>query len=180
MSAAELTAVLNTVEQDHRLVLGKMQALKDAVSCLLEPGKIDARPILARLWETNEFFATQFQVHLEEEERTLFPFLERQPPEGPALVARLRRDHAEIRRLREEFGKCLAVALECEDAPPKMVLRDVFTFGWELWDALGTHAHAETRAVHQAASRYFRDQATSCSTPAGSPAGVKHDLSCPR
>jgi hypothetical protein len=159
MSATELTAVLNTVEQDHRLVLGKMHALKDAVTCLLEPGAIDARPILARLQQSNEFFATQFEAHLEEEERTLFPFLERQPPEGPALVARLRRDHAEIRRLREEFGKCLAVAQEIEDGPPKMVLRDVFAYGWELLDVLDHHANAETRAVHQAAGRYFQEPA---------------------
>jgi hypothetical protein len=155
MSAAELTAVLNTVEQDHRLVLAKMHVLKDALSCLLEPGKIDPRPVLARLLESNEFIATRFQAHMEEEERTLLPLLERQPG-GPALVARLRRDHAEIRRLREEFGKCLAVALQIEDEPPKMVLRDVFAFGWELWDALDDHAHAETRAAHQVAGRHLQ------------------------
>lgn len=125
MSAAQIMAALSTVEQDHRLVLEKMQALKGAVSCLLESGDGDAgvRCVLVRLRESNRFFAGRFEAHLEEEERTLFPFLERQKPEGPALVACLRQEHAEIRRLRDELGKCLGVAFEIEDDPPRMVLR---------------------------------------------------------
>jgi hypothetical protein len=163
MSAAQITAALNTVEQDHRLVLEKMQALKGAVSCLLESEDEDAgvRCVLTRLRESNRFFASRFEAHMDEEERTLFPYLERQEPEGPALVARLRQEHAEIRRLREELGKCLAVASEIEDEPPRMVLRDVLAFGWELWEALDNHAHAETQAVHQAAARYLQSAVVS-------------------
>jgi hemerythrin-like domain-containing protein len=157
MNAPELTAVLNTVEQDHRLVLERMQVLKDAVSCLLETGEVQIPQILGRLRDTNGFFSTQFESHLEEEERTLFPFLERRRPDGPALVARLRRDHAEIRRLREEFGNCLAVAHDVEDAPPKMVLRDVLTYGWELWGMLDEHAHVETQAAHQGAAQFLQN-----------------------
>jgi hemerythrin-like domain-containing protein len=156
MSATELTAVLSTVEQDHRLVLEKMQALKDAVNGLLESGEVPLHRTLGRLRESNEYFATQFEAHLEAEERTLFPFLERQQSDGPALVARLRRDHAEIRRLRQEFDNCLAVALETEGAAPRMVLRDLLAFGWELWELLDDHAHVETRAVHQGADRHLR------------------------
>jgi iron-sulfur cluster repair protein YtfE (RIC family) len=155
MSANELTAVLNTVEQDHRLVLENMQALKAAVNCLLDPGAVNVRRILGRLRESYEYFSTQFEAHLEEEERTLFPFLARHRADGPALVARLRQDHAEIRRLREELGNCLAVAFEVEDAPPKMVLRDVLAFGWELWELLDNHAHVETQLVHQGSARYL-------------------------
>jgi hemerythrin-like domain-containing protein len=157
MNATELTAVLNTVEQDHRLLLKKMQALKDAVSCLLEPGQAQLHRLLGRLRDSNDYFATQFEAHMDEEERALFPFLERQQPDGPALVARLRREHAEIRRLREEFGKCLAVALEVEDAPARMVLRDLLAFGWELWRLLDDHAHEEAQAVQQAAARSLQD-----------------------
>ena len=158
MSAAEVTAVLNTVEQDHRLVLQKMQALKEAVGCLTDPGPgdDDVRCVLGRLRQSNRFFASQFEAHLEEEERTLFPFLEREKPEGPALVAGLRDEHAEIRRLRDELGNCLEIALEVEDAPPLMVLRDVLAFGWELWEALDSHAHVETQAAHRAAARYLQ------------------------
>ena len=30
-----------------------------------------------------------------------------------------------------------------------MVLRDLLAYGWELWELLDNHAHAETQAVHQ-------------------------------
>jgi hypothetical protein len=158
MSAAEVMAVLGTVEQDHRLVLEKMQSLKEALGCLLAPveGGPHVRCILGRIRESNRFFASQFAAHLEEEERTLFPFLERQRPDGPIIVDRLHRDHADIRRLRDELDKCLAVALEVEDDPPRMVLRDVLAFGWELWEALDNHAHLETQAAHQGAARYLQ------------------------
>jgi hemerythrin-like domain-containing protein len=158
MSAVEVMAVLDTVEEDHRLVLEKMQSLKEAVGCLLEPdGRPgDVRAALGRLRDSNRFFAGRFEAHMAEEERTLFPFLERQKPDGPPLVTRLRKDHAEIRRLREELGKCLAVAEEIEDDPPKMVLRDVLAFGWELWELLDDHAHLETQAAHRGADRYLQ------------------------
>jgi hypothetical protein len=156
MNAAELTAALSTVEQDHRLLLEKMRVLKKAVGCLLGPREVPLRRILGRLRDSNDYFATQFESHLEGEERELFPLLEREP-DGPALVGRLRRDHAEIRRLRAEFGNCLAVALETEDAPARMVLRDVLAFGWELWGLLDDHARAETQAVREAAARSLQD-----------------------
>jgi hypothetical protein len=149
MNAAQARAALATVEQDHQLVLDKMRALKDAMSGLLEPESTEAGRVLDRLREIDEYFATHFAAHLEEEETTLFPFLERQDPAGAALVASLRHEHAQIRRKREEFGTCLGVAGELEDGPPERVLRDLLFYGWDLWDALDQHAHAETRALHQ-------------------------------
>lgn len=149
MNAAELVAALNTVEQDHRLVLEKMQALKDAVCCLVDPRDGDLRRALDRLRDLNDYFATQFAVHMDEEELTLFPLLGQQRPAGADLVSRLRVEHTEILRKREEFGNCLDVAAGLEDALPRAVVRDLLGYGWELWDLLDTHAHAETRAVHQ-------------------------------
>jgi hypothetical protein len=113
MNAAELTAALNTVEQDHRLVLDKIQALKDAVCRLLEP-EVDVAQVIDQHREIHAYLATQFEAHMEEEETTLFPLLERQGSEDSGLVVRLRQQHAEIRRRREEFGNCLRVAGDLE------------------------------------------------------------------
>jgi iron-sulfur cluster repair protein YtfE (RIC family) len=148
MSAAEVMAALNTVEQDHRLVLEKVQALKEAVGCLLGAGGEDPCQALGRMRESDRYFATLFESHMEEEETTLFPLLERYAAGGADLVARLRREHAEIRAKREELGNCLAVAADLEDRPPRAVLRDVLTYGWELWELLDNHAHLETRSIH--------------------------------
>jgi hypothetical protein len=158
MTAAELKTALDTVEQDHRLVLDKVQALKEAVYRLLEPGAVPRR-FLDRLREINEYFATHFAAHLEEEEATLFPFLERHTPDGPGLVGRLRLEHEEIRRKREDFGNCVDVALQLEDGLPGAVRRDLLTLGWDLWELLDKHAHVETRAVQECVGRYFRDEA---------------------
>jgi len=156
MNVAEFRVALKTVEQDHRLVLEKVQALKDAVSCLLEPEASDPRPVLDRLRDSDAYFATQFASHMEEEEATLFPILEQHQPDGPELVARLRREHEEIRCKREEFANCLAVAIELENGLTKMVLRDLLAYGWELWELLDSHAHVETQAVHQCLTRFLR------------------------
>jgi iron-sulfur cluster repair protein YtfE (RIC family) len=156
MNTAEIRAALNTVEQDHRLVLNKMQALKDAVNQLLDPEDSDLEPVLHRLRDSNEFFATQFASHMAEEETTLFPLLEQLQPEGPALVARLRQEHAEIRRKREEFGNCLELAVELEEGLTTMVRRDLLAYGWELLELLDNHAHAETQAVHQCVMTSFQ------------------------
>jgi Hemerythrin HHE cation binding domain len=149
MNAAELVAALNTVEQDHRLVLDKVQALKEAVCCLVDPEGAGLRRALDRLRDLNDYFATQFAVHLDEEETTLFPLLERHRPAGADLVGRLRAEHAEILRKREELDNCLEVASDLEDALPRALVRDLLAYGWELWDLLDNHAHAETRAVHE-------------------------------
>src|SRR3954453_21500861 len=129
MNATEVMAALETVEQDHRLVLDKAQALKETVSCLLDPKGMDPRRVLDRLQEISEYCATQLEAHMEEEETTQFPFLERHTPEGPELVARLRSEHDEIRRRREEFDNCLKVAAELEDGLPRAVQRDLLGYG---------------------------------------------------
>jgi len=157
MNATQLLAALNTVEQDHQLVLDKVQALKDAVSYLLSPEAADPRPLLDRLREFNKFFATQFASHLDEEETTLFPLLEMCQPGGVELVARLRNEHDVLRRRQEEFDGCLQVAFELEENLPRAVLRDVLTYGWALWELLDNHAHIETVAVHQCLAQALAD-----------------------
>jgi hypothetical protein len=96
---------------------------------------------------------------LEEEEKTLFPLLERQAPGGPELAARLRREHAEVRRRGEELGNCLGVADGLEGELPSRVLRDLFAYGWDLWELLDDHARTETRAVHRYFAQTFDDAA---------------------
>ncbi len=149
MHTAELMAALDTVEDDHELVLQKMQALKQAVSGLLDLEHADVHAIVAQLRDSNAFFSTQFETHMQEEETTLFPLLERFAADGPALVARLRQEHAELRRRLEAFGNCLHVAVEVEDELPRMVLRDLLTDGWALWEMLDQHAHTETQGLRE-------------------------------
>jgi hemerythrin-like domain-containing protein len=157
MNAADLLPALNTVEQDHRLVLDNVRALKEAASYLLDPGGIDPRQALDRLHKLHRYFTTQFTAHAEEEETTLFPLLAQHQPEGPELVARLRREHVEIRRRCEELGNCLGVADELEGEFPRRVLRDLLAYGWDLWELLDDHARTETRAVHRYLAQRFED-----------------------
>jgi hemerythrin-like domain-containing protein len=157
MNATDLLPALSTVEQDHRLVLDKMRALKETASYLLDPGAIDPRQVRERLHKLHDFFTTQFTAHIEEEETTLFPLLEQHQPGGPELVARLRREHAEIRRRGEDLGNCLEVADELEDEFPRAVLRDLLAYGWDLWELLDDHARTETRAVHHYLAQTFDD-----------------------
>jgi hypothetical protein len=156
MNAAELMAALKTVEQDHELLLEKMQGLRELVGYLEEPAEVDLPRVLDRLREIDGYFVTQMLSHMDEEETTLFPLLEQNKPEGADLVTRLRRDHAEIRRRLEDFGNCLYVAGELEDSgPPDQVVRDLLAYGWELWDILNDHACAETRGVNQCIRDYL-------------------------
>jgi hemerythrin-like domain-containing protein len=153
MTAAEFLAALNTVEQDHQLVMDKVQGLRETVSCLLDPARVDCRAVIDRLREFNNVFATQLEMHMEEEETTLFPLLEKHSPEGAEVVARLRAEHAEIRRRRQEFDNCLEIAIGLEDSVPSPVLRDLLVYGWDLWDFLDNHAHMETRSLHLCLTR---------------------------
>jgi hypothetical protein len=158
MNTAEFMAALNTVEQDHSLVLDKMEALKETVSCLADLEGRDRRRGLTRLREINDYFATRFAAHMDEEEATLFPLLEKLMPGGRELVARLRQDHAAIQRKREEFGNCVDFAAELEEGLTKMVVRDLITYGWDLWELLDKHAHEETRAVRQCLAAHLADE----------------------
>ncbi|HEX4589860.1 MAG TPA: hemerythrin domain-containing protein [Gemmataceae bacterium] len=149
MNAVTVNAVMDIIEEDHRLVLKKTQALKDAVDCLLLPGDQGLREALHRLQRLNLYFASHFAFHTEEEERVLFPFLERNGSGGVETVAGLKRQHAEIQRKREELGNCLSVADDLEGGPPRMVIADLVGYGLELWDLLDAHAREESRAVHE-------------------------------
>ena len=148
MTAAEILNALNTVERDHQLVLHKIQTFKDAVTCLLDPAGTDPRPVLQRLRQGVNFFTTEFSDHCFEEEANLFPILEQQPG-GDTLVAELRKQHVVLKDKCQELSTCLDVAGELEDHVPRAVLRDVVTYGWQLWELLDQHAHTETSAVHK-------------------------------
>jgi hemerythrin-like domain-containing protein len=149
MNATKVLAALETIEQDHRLVLERMQALKETVSCLMYQKTEEIRQVLFKLREINKYFSTEFTCHSDQEEQTLFPLLEQVIPEGKSLVARLRTEHDTIRRRCEEFDDSLQVALDLEDGLNKTVLRDVFIYGWRLWELLDDHARSETHAIHQ-------------------------------
>jgi hypothetical protein len=143
----EFREMLSTIEEDRMLVLTNVRALRGTLDRLVEQEENPPQQILDRLREANEFFATIFAAHLLEQERTLFPFLAKHSPGGVDVVAVLQQDRAKISRLREEFGNCLQIAFELEDAPHRQVLRDLLIGGWELLEAIDRHAEAETRAV---------------------------------
>jgi hemerythrin-like domain-containing protein len=149
MNAATVIAVMDIVEEDHRMVLEKTRALKDTVDCLMVPDDKGLTEALHRLQRLNHYFASHFATHIAEEDQVLLPFLERQSPAGPELVAGLRRQHAEIVRKREELADCLNVADDLEGGPPQMVIADLVAYGLELWDLLDSHARDETQAVHE-------------------------------
>src|SRR5262249_46601417 len=115
MNAADLMAALNTVEQDHQLLLDKVQTLRELDGYLAEPAEGDVSCAVARLREIHGYFTRQMLSHMDEEETTLFPLLEQNEPGGADLVTRLRQEHEEIRHRLEDFGACLHVAGELED-----------------------------------------------------------------
>jgi hemerythrin-like domain-containing protein len=152
MSNANLLRALSVVEEDHQIVLAKMQALRETVQHLLEPGPDGLDRALRRLRDLHAYFVKAFESHMVEEETALFGLLEQRHPTGRDLVARLRQEHDTIRRHCEEFGGSLAVATDLEDRLPRVVVRDLLTYGWEFWEALDQHAYVETQAVHQVAA----------------------------
>ncbi len=150
MNARAFAEAYATLEQDHELVLDRVQALREMVVELMTPEAIDAPRVFARLHELENFFSTQFVTHLDEEENTLFPLLELFPPEGPALAKQLRQEHDELRRKLEEFSSCLTIAIELQDRPPATVIEDLLVYTWDLWELLDEHAYEETRGLKRA------------------------------
>jgi hemerythrin-like domain-containing protein len=158
MNNADLLLALNIVDEDHQLVLHKMQALKEAVSLLLEPGSATLPRALQRLRELHAFFIAKFESHMKEEETALFPQLERTVPDGTGLAARLRDEHKEIRRRCKEFGNSLAYAAQLDDDLPRAVIRDLLRFGWDFWDYLDQHAQTETHAVRKCLAKTLESE----------------------
>jgi hemerythrin-like domain-containing protein len=159
MNAAKVLAALDTIEQDHRLVLERVQALKEIVNCLMYQKTNDIRQALFKLREINKYFSTEFICHSDEEEQTLFPLLEQVLPEGNSLVARFRTEHNTIRRRCEELDNSVQVALDLEDGLNKTVLKDAFIYGWRLWEQLDDHARVETQAIQHCVARSFPQEA---------------------
>lgn len=156
MDAKALAEAYATLEQDHELVLDRVQALHQMVLALTAPERLVASSLFAQLRELDNYFSTQFATHLEEEEQTLFPLLEQFPPRGPELVKQLRQEHDELRRRLDEFSSCLSVAIDLQDRPPKTVLEDLLVYTWDLWELLDRHAHDETRGVNECVKQYLR------------------------
>jgi hemerythrin-like domain-containing protein len=154
MDINKLMAVMNGVQEDHAQVLEKLQALREALASLAEPDR-SPQSVLRWLHEVNTSFGKRFAEHAAEEEKTLFPFLTENLPDEPNLVASLRQEHVQIRKKFADFASCMDVGEEV-DGPPRAILLDVLSFGWELLDLLDRHASSVTRAVQQCFSRFVR------------------------
>jgi hemerythrin-like domain-containing protein len=153
VKAAQLKAAVDTVEQDHELLVQKLKALKDTIYCLLEPAKTTSSQMVDELVEFNKYFAIKFEVHLEEEETTLFPLLEKYTSTGAEVVARLRQQHNDIRRKRQEFEDCLETAAGLkEDNIAPSILQKLLHYGLDFWGQLDAHAHTEGSELHQCIS----------------------------
>ncbi len=153
MHIANFVAALDTVAQDHQLLLDRMEALKEMVACLAEPENFDPPKVFGRLRDLDKYFITQFTTHMDEEETMLFPLLEQFPPEGGALAECLRQEHEVLRRALADFDSGVGVALDLQDRPPAVLLRDLLMQASELWELLDKHAHAETQGVHDCLKR---------------------------
>ena len=156
MNAKAFAEAYATLEQDHELVLDRVQALREMVLVLMDPDNLDAPRVFARLRELDNYFSTQLVTHMEEEETTLFPLLESFPPEGPALSNRLGHEHDELRRKLEEFSSCLTIALELQDRPPTTVIEDLLVYTWDLWELLDQHAYEETHGLNECLKRAMK------------------------
>ena len=153
MQIADFVAALNTLEQDHQLLLDRVQALKEMVACLADPEHIDPPRVFGRLQDLDKYFVTQLATHMDEEEKTLFPLLEQFPPEGAALAQRLRQEHDQLRRAVADFDSGVGVALDLQDRPPAVLLRDLLIQASELWELLDRHARAESQGLHECLKR---------------------------
>src|SRR5262245_34784630 len=156
MDATAFARALETVEQDHQLLVDRVQALRQLVVTLMTPEEIYAPRVFGRLRELDNYFTTQFLTHLDEEEQTLFPLLEQFPPEGSALTEQLRQEHQELRRKLADFDSCLTIAIELQDRPPQAVVEDLLVYTWDLWELLDDHARAETQGIHECLDRALK------------------------
>ncbi len=154
MEIDQLIAVMGAVEQDHRLVLKKVKALKEALGCLSGIEK-EPTPVLEKLQELKRFLENRFGRPTKKEE-VLFSFLKQNLAEKPDVVESLRHEYGEINRKREEFGDCLDLAQGLGNGLTRAVLLDVLAFGFELWDLLDLHVYHETKAVQECFSRFLQ------------------------
>lgn len=152
MEIGKLMAVMDTVEEDHRQVAARMQALKEALISLSQTN--NPRSVLRQVHEANAGFAKRFAHHAREEESTLFPFLIENLPDEPDLVNALQKEHEEIIAKFEDFDNCVEMGEELDEVLPRTILLDVLAFGWELLDQMDLHAHHETSAVQRCLSRF--------------------------
>jgi hemerythrin-like domain-containing protein len=155
MEINELMSAMSLVETNHRLILEKLELVKESLGCLMKP-EITRAPVIQKFQDLVQAIAARFSAHLAQQEVQLFPFLLKHLPEEPDLVSDLRKEHDQIEHKMEEMSNCLKVALELEENVPHAVLWDIATYGWELWELLDSHAHRETRAVRQCFSKFLQ------------------------
>lgn len=146
MNAKQVSSLIATVEEDHRLLsvqLGNLRRVAEWIANIDASQREQGLELLQRI---DHFFHTELLPHLAQEERELFPIIREQVPGGAGQVAELEMDHGEVRQQLESFRSQLAVLRYVDD--PAQLFR-LATTCWALWNALQVHAEKESRLVRQ-------------------------------
>ena len=141
-------AVLKTVEDEHQVLLEKVQALRTGLGSLRDARAFQSQQTIQTLQSLGSYFTTSLALHLHDDEQRLLPLLEQSGAEGVSLMEVVKKDHAAILAKLEVFADCLEVAAELDDGDlSRTALVDLTIFGTELCDLLDVHIRREMQAI---------------------------------
>lgn len=145
MADSDLDQAIRLVDEDHDLLDGQGAALDAALEELREG--FDADRAVETLEALRRFFVTDLLPHLEEEERELFPLIERELPGGAHHVGRLRGEHQTLRDYIERFRSELTLAGFVNEESEEASLWKVVALGRQLRQRLQSHSRTEDRVL---------------------------------
>jgi iron-sulfur cluster repair protein YtfE (RIC family) len=139
--------ILHRLREDHRHVLGELAQLEHA---LQGPGVFKTAEGIGRIRGLVALLERQFATHMAAEDEVLFPTLARGLDDGPALVAPLHDEHAELQAM-------LATLTTTLDRPPGSARDEQIVVQLrDLSDLLRIHIRKEETLVFGIADRVLR------------------------
>jgi hemerythrin-like domain-containing protein len=146
MDPLRVNEILETVREDHELVVEQLGVLEELESTLGGDGGPHLDRTLESLRAASRFFQTKLLPHLQEEEQGLFRLFRDCLPKGSTLVYELEAEHAQMRELCERLHEEVALLRHVKNrrAPVFSDLRDLCA---RIARLLEQHAERENTLV---------------------------------
>lgn len=151
-------SIVSTLESEHGRALEKTDALSNTLTRLKYEGKPTFGKNIKEAREISDFFEKRLLKHMEFEEKTIFPFLEKHIPKLEPVIRYLFQEHSDFQEKLKVFSAALKSPPEKLNSPQAWQwMEKTIEAGTYLVYLFRQHTQAERKSLYEAIGELLRE-----------------------
>lgn len=155
LKTAPINTVYGLLEREHKTTFHKLNQLYEVLRKLRYEGKLKLGKNIAEINEIVDYFKQELDGHMRDEEKILFPFLQKHIPRLEPMIYLLLSEHEDFRNSIGNLKAALYRARAGASVKPNLI-DEIGSQGTYLICLLRSHMWAESHSLYKVADKELR------------------------